>query len=201
MNKYESIKSFQDTLIDMYNYKPLPQNVRDMAYIKYVEALPVTFSPQRMYHLLDKNTKGSLLPIHPERKCSFGYEIYPIEQLPVYSKNGTKIANKYERIVIGDYGVFLEIKNEDIIKENIKVKEGQEYRIKHPKYAKNIKYQWFTTKDESNCKLYYQQKEVNYADYKPGYWYISPYEVLEKEEVEAMIMQNKEEEHVDYLQR
>jgi len=95
----------------------------------------------------------------------------------LYSLDGTLIANDYNRIVIGDYGAFIEFKKEQVVKENIKVKKGQEYRINDPKYNNNVKYYWLTAKDNSNIKIYYQKRTVPYADYKPEMFYVSPYEV------------------------
>jgi len=93
----------------------------------------------------------------------------------IYSTAGTLIANKCSKIVIGDYGVYLELDDEDIIKENIKVKEGQEFRLNKDFKGK---YHWYTPKDKSNTKLYYQTKGVSYADYLPNKWYVSPYEIM-----------------------
>lgn len=97
--------------------------------------------------------------------------------VPLFSCCGMKIARSYERIVIGDYGAFVEISADNIISDNIEVKKGQEFRIFDPQYKDNVKYHWLTAKDNSNCKIYFQQKTVDYADYKPGFYYISPYEV------------------------
>lgn len=89
-----------------------------------------------------------------------------------------KISNSYDRIVIGDYGAFIEIDKKDMIKENIKIKEGEEYRIYDTRYSNNVKYFWYTTKDNSNIKIYYQRRKVNYADYKIDKYYVSVHEVL-----------------------
>jgi len=64
-----------------------------------------------------------------------------------------------------------------IINENICVQKGQEYRINDDNYKNNVKYHWLTCKDNSNIKIYFQQKPVNYADYKPFMYYISPFEI------------------------
>lgn len=95
----------------------------------------------------------------------------------IYSLSGTLIADGYNEIVIGDYGAFIEFDKEQAIKENIKVKKGQEYRINDPNYNKNVKYYWLTAKDDSDVKIYYQRRTVSYADYIPGMFYVSPYEV------------------------
>lgn len=100
----------------------------------------------------------------------------------LYSCAGSAIANGYDRIVIGDYGAFIEISPDDIVFENIKVKKGQEFRINDPQFSDRVKYHWLTANDNSDCKIYFQQRSVDYADYKPGFYYVSPYEVtLERE--------------------
>lgn len=89
--------------------------------------------------------------------------------------NGTLFANGYERIVIGDYGAFIEISEDQIIKGSLKVAEGQEYRFEDQ--YKNCKYYWLTVSDGSNIKIYLQRNTVNYADYRVGFYYVSVYEV------------------------
>lgn len=95
--------------------------------------------------------------------------------IKLYTLNGTKICSSYERIVIGDYGAFIEIKPSNFITKPI-VKKGQEFRINNPKFP-HIKYWWYTIDDGSNIKIYYQRKTVKYADYKENLCYISVYEV------------------------
>lgn len=99
------------------------------------------------------------------------------DDTPLYSLNGTKIASRYNRIVIGDYGAFIEILPADIESDNLICKPGQEFRICDPKYSRNVKYNWLTTNDQSDCKIYHQKRKVTYADYQPKMYYISPYEV------------------------
>ena len=106
----------------------------------------------------------------PERFCLNG------ANEPLFTDEGLKICNRYNRIVIGDYGAYVEILPEDILHENIKVKEGQEYRDYDEKYSEHTKYSWLTSKDGSDIKIYFQKKKVDYADYIPGRYYISPYE-------------------------
>lgn len=90
----------------------------------------------------------------------------------------TKIANGYTRIVIGDYGAFVEISPEQIFMKQLHVREGQAYRIEDPRYAEHVKYLWYTAYDKSDVKVYIQKRTVEYADYKPGMVYISVYEVF-----------------------
>lgn len=97
--------------------------------------------------------------------------------IPCYTLSGTLIARGYKRIVIGDYGAFVEIGPDQINARVLRVKPGQEYRINDPQFADRVKYHWLTANDFSGIKVYFQQKTVSYADYLPGMYYISPYEL------------------------
>lgn len=97
--------------------------------------------------------------------------------IPCYTLSGTLIAKGYNRIVIGDYGAFVEFTSEQAVKSNMIVQPGQEYRITDPRFSERVKYFWYTAKDDSGVKIYFQQKTVTYADYLPGMYYVSPYEL------------------------
>jgi hypothetical protein len=97
--------------------------------------------------------------------------------IPIFSREEMLIANKYDRIVIGHYGAFIEFDQNDAILDNFIVPESQKYRYTD-KYKDYVAYYWYTTKDTTNCKLYLQRRYVSYANYLPKKWYISPYEVL-----------------------
>lgn len=98
---------------------------------------------------------------------------------PLYTLKGTQICNGYDRIVIGDYGAFIEF-SEEHISSNFIIQKGQEYRVNDEKYKKNVKYIWLTINDKSDIKIYFQKKKVLYADYKPKKYYISVHEVSDK---------------------
>ena len=90
--------------------------------------------------------------------------------------NGSEICKKYERIVVGDYGAFVEFSiagDSEFI-----IAPGQEYRINDKRYSKNVKYIWLTIDDGSNVKIYHQKKGVTYADYRPGMYYVSVHEAI-----------------------
>ena len=108
---------------------------------------------------------------------------------PIYSSNGILIANSFDRIVIGDYGAYIEFTKEQSNHKNFIVAPGQEYRLT-PKYNKTIKYEWYTTK-KNDCKLYWQLRGVVYADYKPLRYYISPFEVKQDNNKGEITMANK----------
>ena len=87
---------------------------------------------------------------------------------PLYSLNGSLICNGYDRIVIGDYGAFIEFDDSMIIPNQFIIAPGQEYRVYDERYSRNVKYIWLTINDGSNIKIYLQKRGVSYADYKPG---------------------------------
>lgn len=85
-----------------------------------------------------------------------------------YNKSGTLLAVGYERVVIGDYGAYVEFLpgqiNDGAIKDKFYRGEAKPWQ----------KYWWLESKDRSKTKIYEQIREVKYADYKPGLYYISP---------------------------
>ena len=95
----------------------------------------------------------------------------------LYTSNRTKICNGYDRIVVGDYGAFIEFSEEHIASSFV-IKRGQEYRVNDERYKNNVKYIWLTINDDSNIKIYFQKKKVSYADYKPKKYYISVHEAF-----------------------
>lgn len=105
------------------------------------------------------------------------------DAMSLFSLDGTRLCNGYDRIVIGDYGAFVEISPDHILQNNLHCKVGQEYRFSDERFAKNVKYLWLTASDHSDCKIYLQKKRVDYADYVPGMYYISPYEVIPGAEI------------------
>ena len=97
--------------------------------------------------------------------------------IPICTLKGTEFASGFSRVVIGDYGAFLEIAGNQINRDVIHVQPGQEYRLGEPRYAEHVKYIWTTVPDGSNVKIYWQKKTVEYADYRPGMYYVSPFEI------------------------
>ena len=90
----------------------------------------------------------------------------------LYTSCGTLITNNYNRIVIGDYGAFIEFNNPNY--DKLITAPGQLYHNK----MNNRKYDWLTINDQSDIKIYYQKHSVTYADYIPGKYYVSVYEVI-----------------------
>jgi hypothetical protein len=95
---------------------------------------------------------------------------------PLYSSAGTLICSSFTRIVIGDYGAFVEFSSTQANKDAFNIAPGQEYRLEE-RY-KNCKYIWLTILDSNHVKIYYQKHKVTYADYIPGMYYVSVHEVF-----------------------
>lgn len=149
----QEMLDFQQKLASEYGYKPIEPNLFfGDVRQRYLEALPGWCS-------LSGDPQAALLTMA-----------------------GTALCIGYTRVVIGDYGAFIEISPAQICKDALCCKPGQEFRYEDPRFAKNVKYVWLTAKDLSDCKIYYQKKTVSYADYVPGMYYISPYEVYQKGE-------------------
>lgn len=129
----EEILRCQRELAEQYKYKKLPPMLSEEMRVKYKGAIPRNFC------------------IEGENQCE------------ILSKEGTLVATGYERIVIGDYGAFLEMSREQMVKSNVKCKKGQEYRYKDGRFRERVKYFWYTAKDSS---------DVNYPQDKHGGLYL-----------------------------
>jgi hypothetical protein len=86
------------------------------------------------------------------------------------------IAHKMTRVVHGGRGDYIEIEYDSMISRNIFVPDEQQWRY-HDEWKTKVYYFWWSTSDE--VKLYLQSKTVSYADYKIGFWYVSPNDVEE----------------------
>ena len=141
--------AFQEELAKAYNYKPIQFNIfLGDVREKYRRALP-------SWCRLDGDTTCAL-----------------------YAEKETQIATGYNRIVIGDYGAYVEISPEQILQDKLMLAPGEEYRVYDERYSAHVKYHWYTTIVPQRIKMYFQQKTVAYADYIPGMWYVSVYEVF-----------------------
>ena len=83
---------------------------------------------------------------------------------------GTVIAVGYNRIVVGDYGPYIEYTPEQIRAATLRD------RFAGPP-TRPVKYIWLSPRDGSDVKVYRQERTVSYADYVPGMYYIAPHEV------------------------
>ena len=166
----QQMLAYQDFLGKTYMYHLQPEEIANNNLIIYYHNLPSIYDNVKKMPTFTE--KGFTLP---------GYAV------PIFNRSNVKLADKYDRLVVGQYGAFLEIDDADINKDVLCIKKGQEYRVNDSQYRDHIKYEWYTTKDQTNCKLYHQIREVSYADYKPGKWYISPYETKYELDTESFL--------------
>jgi len=96
--------------------------------------------------------------------------------LRVFTKNGLQLSRNYERIVHGGRGDYIEIADKDIIHDNIYIPEDARWRLFNDK----VYYLEYRSEDVSNIMIYFQRMLVNYADYKIGYYYVDPEDVVIK---------------------
>lgn len=125
------------------------------------------------YKKLSQKLSSAAYSIYAETLPVFLYIID--NNNPLYTINGSLICSSFDRIVIGDYGAYIEFSSDQANKDLFTIASGQEYRLE-PRYN-NVKYIWLTIDDESQVKIYYQKNTVSYADYKPQKYYVSVYEV------------------------
>ena len=133
-------------LVKRYHYKPLSKELSAKQRAIYLAELPKEFN------------------INGDMNCK------------VYDKEYNPISTGYSRVVIGDYGAYVEIPLYKMILDDIIIKPGEEYRFE-PGYE-NVKYHWYCLYKNRDIKIYYQKHPVDYADYKPGMFYISPLELI-----------------------
>ena len=89
-------------------------------------------------------------------------------------KSGNIIAYGFNRLVVGDHGAYYEFKKDQINLKSLRTKKGQEWRNNNN--SNYVKYKWKET--QNGTKVYEQLKTVRYADYKPGFYYVDPKDMV-----------------------
>jgi hypothetical protein len=92
------------------------------------------------------------------------------------TKTRLHVATGYTRIVIGGRGPYVEFLPGHLIWDNLQIPDEEEYRLEHP-WKDRVFYVEWRTKDQGNVKVYDQKRTVDYADYKVGLFYISPFDL------------------------
>jgi hypothetical protein len=100
------------------------------------------------------------------------------ESMVLKNDCGTVIARGYRRVVVGDYGAYIEFTKNQLIQDSIAPKWPGEQK-------KEVSYIWYQTKDASQTKVYLQQHKVQYADYRPGMYYVAPDDVFIEQVIDA----------------
>lgn len=147
-NDKASTQKHIECLVEKYKYRKLPVKLSESSHMMYLETIP------------DWVRLEGDPAIH------------------LFSSEGTLLSVGYKRVVVGDYGAYIEIEKSSMNRPKVCVAKGQEYRYRDPNYSSSVKYYHYTLKDSSNIKIYFQQKTVSYADYKPDHFYVSVFDVL-----------------------
>jgi hypothetical protein len=103
-----------------------------------------------------------------------------------------KVITGYTRIVIGGHGPFIEFYPNHIIYENLHVPLDQDNKSPDHYYYNELR-----TNDNTNIKFYDQLHKVDYADYKVGMMYASPFELYVNGEVIIEDLRNKKKKEAE----
>jgi hypothetical protein len=99
--------------------------------------------------------------------------------IPLFFKDGIQFSSGYERVVHGGRGAYVELTLEEIL---VKLKSHFGTPIPDKIYPVPFYYHWLEPIDRIE-KVYWQANTVNYADYKIGFYYISPSLLLPFKEI------------------
>jgi hypothetical protein len=107
---------------------------------------------------------------------------FPPEGEPVEfrTKSGTLVAVGYKRVVIGDRGPYVEFAEDQMVHDKLEIPKDQKWRLLwiEPDPQRRCYYWELRSIDKARVKVYVQQRTVDYADYKLGMWYISPFDLV-----------------------
>jgi len=93
------------------------------------------------------------------------------------TSTGLHVATCYTRVVIGGRRPFIEYLPTHLIWDSLHIPDEQKHRKEHP-WKDRVYYVEWRTKDASRVKVYEQSRPVDYADYKVGLFYISPFDLF-----------------------
>ena len=94
----------------------------------------------------------------------------------LFTRSGTLVADGYLRVVIGGRGPYIEFQT--VWQSHMRVPAEELYRFNDP----HVYYAEYRSHDKSDVKVYWQKKTVDYADYRVGRYYISPFDLVDGEE-------------------
>lgn len=96
------------------------------------------------------------------------------DDLKFYSPKGLLLATGYTRVVIGKRGPYVEFEQKHIHWIHFFIPGSETYRQTNS----IVFYLEYRSFDSANVKLYLQKRRVAYADYKIGFCYIAPSDLL-----------------------
>jgi hypothetical protein len=102
---------------------------------------------------------------------------------PLYFLDGVQFSLGYERIVRGKRGAYVELTKEQIL---VELKSHFGTKVPDKITSEPFYYHWLEPIGRSE-KIYWQINTVKYADYKIGFYYISPDLLMSFEEIDPNI--------------
>lgn len=90
--------------------------------------------------------------------------------IPLYFLDGTQFASGYERVVHGGRGAYVELTKKQIL---VPLKSHFNQDLPGEISPEPFYYYWLDPEGRKE-KIYWQINTVTYADYKVGFYYISP---------------------------
>ena len=85
---------------------------------------------------------------------------------------GTIVGRGYLRIVWGGRGPYVEF-GDDMITKQKGIKQGEAWRCQEG-FGNKAFYEHWETVDHLHTMIYRQRKRVDYADYRPFFYYVDP---------------------------
>lgn len=158
----------------------------------FVDKMMMNSSIAGKYSTLDK-VESKLIREYFEKEMEEKIGVSKDDHIEVLLPDGVKLCKNIERIVIGDHGPYIEISPSDLLVKTECFK-GREYKHEE-KYKNNIKYFDENPVGYNNVLLYNQVRGVTYADYKPGMYYVSPYDVVVKKIEKTICLINSDDDN------
>lgn len=95
----------------------------------------------------------------------------------LHTSSGLPIAKGYKRVMREKNIPYLEIRDPDIIKSNLHIPMGERQRDEDLDDRISV---FYMANDQTHTKLRYQQVEFDGCEFKQGYWYLFPKDIIQK---------------------
>jgi len=90
------------------------------------------------------------------------------------TRDGLLVAVGFTRIVVGDRGPYVEFLEGQVAMCNLRIPQEEAWRMD----SETAYYTELRSKCRAHVMVYLQRRRVAYADYVPGMFYISPFELV-----------------------
>jgi hypothetical protein len=87
----------------------------------------------------------------------------------LFTSTGLLVASGLARVVIGGRGPYVEFDDSQVVMASLR-----------PAPVRHYYYDEWRTVDQANLKFYHQRAVVDYADYRIGMWYATPFELFDE---------------------